>query len=205
MASVITNPSDLINLSLGRIGFEHAIGSLYEGSKAAKQALRLYSETRDEMLRAVDYGFAERNVQMTLLKQAPAGGYFPPNLWNPAVNPPLPWIFESAYPQDCLKVRSVKPVPLFVLNFDPQPNVFAVENDNSFNPPQKVILHNVPNALLVYTGQITDPATWESDFVDALASKLALRLAPVMANMDAAKMEASDAAQSTAVAEEREG
>ena len=125
--------------------------------------------------------------------------------WNPLVNPPLPWLFEYAYNSDVLKVRSVKPVPLFVLNFDPQPNVFAVENDNYFNPPQKVILCNVPNALLVYTGQITDPTTYEADFIDALASKLALRLAPVMANMDAAKMEASDAAQSTAVAEEREG
>lgn len=205
MALVITSPADMINLALGRIGFADSIGSLYEGSKAAKQALRLYGETRDEMLRAVDYGFAERNVAMVLLKQAPPGGYFPPIAWNPSTNPALPWVFEYAYPTDCLKVRSVKPTPLFVQNFDPQPNVFAIENDNSFVPPQKVILCNVPSALLVYTGQITDPLTWEADFVDALAGKLALRLAPVMANMDAAKMEASDTAQSTALAEEREG
>jgi len=205
MALVITSPSDLVNLALTRIGKDSYIGSLYEGSKAAVVALRIYSETRDEMLRAVDYGFAERNVNLTLLKQAPAGGYFPPNTWNPANNPPPPWAFEYTYPSDCLKVRSVKPVPYFVQNFDPQPNVFAVENDNAFTPPQKVILCNIPSAMMVYTGQVTDPTTWEADFVDAFAGKLGLRLAPVLANMDAAKMEAGDAAQSTLVAESREG
>ena len=112
-------------------------------------ALRIYSETRDEMLRAFDWGFAERNINMTLLKSAPAGGYFPPNVWNPVTNPPPPWAFEYGYPSDCLKVRSVKPVPMFVQNFDPQPNVFAVENDNALNPAQKVILCNVPSAMLV--------------------------------------------------------
>lgn len=205
MVAIITSPEDAINLALGRIGKSDSIGSIFEGSMAARQALNIYSQTRDEMLRAVDYGFAERNVNLTLLKQAPATGYFPPNAWNGTVNPPPPWVFEYTYPDDCLKVRSIKPVPLFVMNFDPQPNVFAVENDNYFVPSRKVILCNVPGAMMVYTGQITDPTRWESDFIDAMAGKLALRLAPVLANMDAAKFEASDAAQSTATAEMREG
>lgn len=205
MAFVITSPSGMINLALARIGKKDFIGNLYEGSEAARVALRIYSETRDEMLRAFDWGFAERNINMTLLKSAPVGGYFPPNVWNPATNPPPPWAFEYGYPSDCLKVRSVKPVPMFVQNFDPQPNVFSVENDNALNPAQKVILCNVPSAMLVYTGQVTDPLTWEADYVDALAGKLGLRLAPALANMDAAKLEASDAAQSTAVAEAEEG
>jgi hypothetical protein len=205
MALVITNPSDMVNLALTRIGRKDYIGSIYEGSEAAVVALRIYSETRDEMLRAYDWGFAERNINMTLLKQAPTTGYFPPNTWNPATNPPPPWLFEYTYPSDCLKVRAVKPVPLYVLNFDPQPNVFAVENDNNFTPAQKVILCNVPAAMLVYTGQVTDCTTWEADFIDAFASKLGLRLAPALANMDAAKMEASDAAQSVTAAEDIEG
>src|ERR1700761_6202888 len=132
MAAIIQNPADMINLALGRIGFKDRVGSLYEGSFAAKQALDLYSQTRDEMMRAVDYGFAERNIQMTLLKRAPVGGYVPPNLWNPTVNPPVPWVFEYAYPDDCLKVRAIKPLPAFVMDFDPQPVVFTIANDNNF-------------------------------------------------------------------------
>jgi hypothetical protein len=205
MALVITSPADMLNLSLARIGKKEFIGNLFEGSEAARVALRIYSETRDEMLRAFDWGFAERNANLTLLKFAPAGGYFPPNAWNPANNPPPPWAFEYVYPSDCLKIRSVKPVPLFVQNFDPQPNVFAIQNDNTFVPAQKVILCNVPSAMMVYTGQVTDPQTWEADFIDAFAGKLGLRLAPALANMDAAKFEASDAAQSTATAEMEQG
>lgn len=205
MAAVITSATDMVNLSLARIGKKEFIGTLFEGSEAARVALRIYGETRDEILRSFDWGFAERNINLTLLKSAPIGGYFPPNAWNPVVNPPPPWAFEYAYNSDVLKVRSVKPVPLYVQNFDPQPNVFAVENDNNYTPAQKVILCNVPNAMLVYTAQITDPTTWESDFIDSFAGKLGLRLAPALANMDAAKFEASDAAQSTATAEMERG
>lgn len=205
MVAIISSPADMVNLAAGRIGFADRIGSIYEGSKLAKQAMDIYSQTRDEMLRAVDYGFAERNVSMTLLKQAPAGGYFPPNVWNGTNNPPPPWVFSYTYPDDCLKVRSVKPIPLFVMDFDPQPNVFTIENDQYFTPSRKVILCNVPQAMLVYTAQVTDPTVWEADFIEAFAPELGRRLAPVLANMDAAKFAAADAAQATAVAAAQEG
>ena len=205
MVNIITSPADIVNLAASRIGFGDRIGSIYEGSKLAKQAMDVYSQTRDEMLRAVDYGFAEQNVSLALLKQAPAGGYFPPNLWDGTVNPPPPWVYSYAYPDDCLKVRAIKPIPLFVMDFDPQPNVFTIENDQYFVPSRKVILCNVQSAMLVYTGQITDPTRWEVDFIEAFAAELARRLAPVLANMDVAKFAAADAAQATATADSREG
>ena len=198
MAFVINTPEDVLNLTLRRIGYKHRIGSIWEGSEAAKQALDIYGQTRDDLLRNGDYGFAERNINAVLLKQAPVGGYFPPNLWNGINNPPPPYLFEYQYPQDALKIRSVKPVPLFVMNFDPQPNIFETPNDNYFNPPQKVIVCNVPNAMLVYTAQVTNPQTWEVDFTEELAEALGRRLAPVLANMDAAKMEAAAEGQSKA-------
>ncbi len=205
MVAIISSPADMVNLAAGRIGFADRIGSIYEGSKLAKQAMDIYSQTRDEMLRAVDYGFAEQNIQLTQLKAAPDGGYFPPNLWDGTVNPPPPWIFTYAYPDTCLKVRSIKPIPLFVMNFDPQPNVFTIQNDNYYTPSRKVILCNVPDAMGVITGQITDPTRWEVDFIEAFAAELGRRLAPVLANMDAAKFAAADAAQATAVAAAQEG
>jgi hypothetical protein len=205
MSSVVTSPEDIVNLALTRIGYTMRVVNLFEGSPQANAALNVYSQTRDEMLRAIDYGFAERNVNLTLLKQAPATGYFPPNQWNGTVNPPPPWIFEYTYPSDCLKVRSVKPVPLFAIDFDPQPNVFAVENDNYFVPSRKVILCNVQDAQLVYTGQVTDPTLWEDDFVEALAAALGRRLAPVLKDLNVARFAAGDEAQATAIAERRQG
>lgn len=205
MSVIISDPADMVNLALARIGKADRIASIWEGSTMAKQALDVYSQTRDAVLRANDYGFSERNLKLTLLKQAPVTGYFPPNQWNGATNPPPPWVFEYTYPDDCLKVRSVKGVPLFVLEFDPQPNVFVIANDNYFTPARKVLLCNVPDAMLVYTGQVTNPATWEADFIEAFAAELGRRLAPVLANMDVAKFAAADAAQATATAVQTEG
>lgn len=206
MALALSSPADILNLTLTRIGYKGPrVGTLYEGSAAAMLALDIYAQTRDEMLRDGDWGFAERNVNMTLLKQAPAGGYFPPNQWDGTVNPPPPFLFEYAYPDDCLKVRSVKQAPLFVMNFDPQPVVFAVENDKYFTPSRKVILCNVRDAQLVYTGQVTDPQLWETDFVEAFSAELGFRLSPTLANLDVTKFEAADAAQAKAKADSTEG
>lgn len=205
MPAITLSAVDVVNLGLVRIGYADRIGSMFEGSKAAKAALDIYSQTRDALLREGDYGFAERNVAMTLLKQAPVGGYFPPNVWNGTVNPPPPWTYEYTYPADCLKVRSVKPIPLFVQNFDPQPNVFAVENDAFFNPNQKVILCNVPNAMLVYTGQVTNPDVWENDFVEEFADALAKRLSPLLASADMAKLSAAEEMAAKATADATEG
>lgn len=205
MAAIISTPADVVNLALSRIGQADRIGSIYEGSKAAKAAIDVYSQTRDELLRDGDYGFAERNVAASLLKFAPPDGYFPPNLWDGTLYPPTPWLYEYAYPDDCLKVRSVKPQPLFVMNFDPQPNVFRIENDKYYTPSRKVILCNVENAMLVYSAQVTDPTVWEADFIEMFAAALGRKMAPVLATMDVAKFEAADEAQAHAIAATTQG
>jgi hypothetical protein len=82
----------------------------------------------------------------------------------------------------------VKPTPLFVPNFDPQPYVFGEANDTTFSPPQQVILCNVPNALLVYTGQVNDPSVWEAEFTGTLADELGKGLAPVLSNLQTAQL-----------------
>lgn len=210
MASTLAvqSPADAVNLAFVRMGFKGRIGNLFDGSMAAKKALDIYAQTRDELLRAGNWGFAQRNIALTLLKQAPSNGYIPPLTWSP-IYPPLPFLFEYLYPSDCLDVRAVKPVPLFVPNFDPQPYIFSVDNDNAITgqafTSAKVILCNVPSAILVYTGQVTDPTQWETDFVEVFASALARRLAPVLTGLDAAKLEAADEQSSTMIAENKQG
>lgn len=203
MAPIITNPAQVVNLALGRLGRPERIGSLYDGSKFAKAALAIYGQTRDEILRGGDYDFAERNINANLLKSAPAGGYTPTRPWNGVTDPPPPWLYEYTYPSDCLQVRNIKPIPIFVMNFDPQPHTWTIENDQYFSPAQKVILTNVPSAQLVYTAQVTDPTTWEADFIEEFSADLARRLAS--SNPDMAKLAAADASQARAEAETTEG
>jgi hypothetical protein len=204
MVASVQSPADLVNVSLRRIGYKLRIGNLYEGSEASKISLDLYAQTRDELLRQNDFDFAERNLNMTLLKQAPVGGYIPPNTWSP-VYPSLPWLFSYVYPSDCLKVRAIRGQAIFVMDFDPQPIVFMVENDNSYTPAKKVILCNVPSGILTYTGQITDLTTWEADSVEMFAAALGRRLAPALVGLNNAKLAAEDEAQAMAVAEKEQG
>lgn len=204
MATAVNGPADIVNLALVRLGNKNRIGSIWDGSTEAKVALDCYSQTRDALLRDGDYGFAERNIVMTLLKQAPSYGYVPPATWSNAY-PPLPWNFEYFYPEDCLKIRALKPQSIFVQDFDPQPVVFRELNDNGFTPPKKVICCNVPNALLTYTAQVTDPTTWEASFIEEFAAALARRMAIGLANIEVAKMETADEISEKQTADHTQG
>lgn len=210
MSASVRRPEDVVNIALERIGFPLRVANLYEGSKHADAALDVYGQTRDEMLRRSDWGFAERNLSPTLLKSAPPAGYVAGiTPWDPALYPPLDARFEYEYPADCLKVRAIKPAPIFVPNFDPQPHAFRIANDSSYTPARRVILCNVENAVLTYTGQVTDPSTWEPGFVEALAAalarRLAIALAPLQANLQAEQIGEKDEIVGATRAEMRQG
>lgn len=194
MPASLNSAADIVNVALARIGWKQPIANLYDGSAAAQVSLNVYGQTRDEMLRKVDPGFSQRNVAMTLLKSMPPGGYIHGvSPWNPATNPPIGFLFEYAYPDDCLKVRAVRPAPLFFPNVDPQPYTFSIANDNYYTPPQRVILCNAENALLVYTGRVTDPAAMDVGFIEALTEALGEKLAAALTTLDAAKLEGAEA------------
>lgn len=180
MSAVLQSPENIVNAALARIGRSERVGSIYEGTRVADAAIVQYGQTRDDLLRGGDWPFAQCAIMLTLLKSAPQGGYIPPILWDATVNPPVPWLFEYAWPDDCLKVLSVKPVPVFVPNFDPQPFGFSIWNDKAFAPAQRVILSNVSSATCDYTGQVTDPTTMPTDFIEAFIAALAERLAPAL-------------------------
>lgn len=204
MTASIQSPADLVNYALRRIGWKLRVGSLYDGSEAGKVALDMYAQVRDEMLRAGDADFSERNITMTLLKQAPPGGYIPPNTWSPAY-PSLPWLFEYAYPSDCLKVRAIRGQVIFVFDFDPQPIVFTPSNDDTFTPTQRVILCNVPDAILTYTGQVTDLTNWDVDAIEAFAAALGRRLGPTLVGLKALQPLGADEQAAGMAAEKERG
>ena len=189
MTTSITTPEGIINLSLGRIKYPYRIGSIFEGSKASKAALDIYGQTRDDLFRTADWPFARRDAQLALINEAPVGGYVPPTTWNPTDYPPLPWRFQYTYPSDSLRVRSVRPVDVFLVNYDPREHRFTVTNDDSVSPAQKTLLTNVgPIVVATYSGRLTDPTTFDADFTEAFAEALARRLAPLLSDMEAAKV-----------------
>ena len=193
---VLADPESVCNAALVEIGSRRRIGSLFDGSPESVRCLDVYGQTRDAKLRAFDWGFAEREVVLNVLKLAPAGGYNTATPWTSAY-PAQPWIFEYAYPADCLKLRSLRDSLAPIPNFDPRPSLFRIANDTIAAVQQKVILSNLAAAVLVYTAQVTDPTLWEPAFTDALIADLGERLSAALATLDNTKVEAEeDAARS---------
>lgn len=204
MGQSFKSPEDVCNAALTRIGFQKRISNMYDGSVGANLALNIYSQTRDEQFRLFDWGFAERDKTLDLLKTAPVGGYTPPGIWNNTYPMP-PWIYEYDYPQDCIKIRSLRGSPPIIPIYDPQPIEFRIANDKTFTPAQTVVLCNLAGAIAVYTARVTDPNTWEPSFTESLIAALSRRLAPALAKAELEKFEAQDEAVETQSAEMRLG
>jgi|GEM_PF-1682194 len=190
----LRSPADIANNAFARMGLKMRVGTLLDGSDQAAVMLDLYGNARDTMLREFDYDFAQASVSLTVVKSAPVGGYFPPNVWSPTTNPPVGFMWEYLYPDDALKIRMVKPQPGFVINADPRFYPFTEANDKYPNPPSIptapgwVILTNVPNAIAVYTRRVTDPGSWDQAFTESLAARLAALAGPSLVGLDTSKM-----------------
>ena len=201
-----TAVDDLVNQALREGGVKRRIGSVYEGTEAAKTALELYGQARDELLRSEDWDFARRTLALTLLKgPPPAGGYYPGNLWN-STFPPTGWLYEYAYPGDCLQVAAIVPQPGNFPVYDPKPAVWRIDNDNALSLAAKVILTNVRNAVAIYRAQVIDPSTWNASFTATLIARLAAKFAIALSgSLDLAKAEDQEAAGEAAIADVRRG
>lgn len=171
---------DVCNRALSEIGTQKTIQSLDDATPAATQCKLWYDNQRQGLLRAAPWGFARRQLALTLLgKQSDATS-------------PFPWIFKYAYPADCLKMRYVLQTPF---NFVAPPQVWvgepgpvwwrpsrtnryivAMDQDPDTGAQQKVILSNVCAAIGVYTTDLTDPDLFDPLFETALTNALAYKL-----------------------------
>lgn len=206
MAQVLNSPETICNAALTRIGWSGGfIANMYDGSRQSDAALSVYAQTRDNLLRSFEWGFAEVNTVLTLLKTAPVFGYTTPpsttSSWTTSY-PMLPWIYEYQYPTDCVKLRSLRPMNPVLPVFDPAPNTFRIADDTTLTTSNtKVILTNLANAYAVYTGQVTDPSLWDAAFTESLISALADRLGPMLTGPQQKQEEMVDEAATTANAE----
>lgn len=202
----MTAVEDLLNLALRRIRYPTPIGSIFEGSVAARVALEIYGQTRDNLFGEKDWPFLRREVSLGApIKTAPAGGYgITP--WNPATNPPPPWIYEFAYPPMTIEIRALRPTPIFIPEFTPFYTRFVTAYDTLLSA--KVVLTNLNTPLAVITGQVLNPNEWQdSNFTEALIDALAVQFEKHFGDGDPNKINLAerDAQISTNQAEARRG
>src|SRR6185312_15471925 len=181
MTSSVNSVEDIVNQALDCTKYPLRIGSIWEGSEASSNALDIYGQTRDALLRERDWGFAKRDISLTLIKSAPPGGYNPVTPWNPTDYPQTPWLYEYAYPGDCLKLRAIKRAPTFIPDFAPDTELWQIASDSTQPAGQtRVILANAPQAIGVYTARVTDMTQWEPSFTEELIATLGRKLAQAL-------------------------
>jgi hypothetical protein len=94
-------PADVANQALDAAGVEHTLGDLQEGTRVAQVTLRAYGQCLRQLLRAANWDFARKTSDMVLLADATGQSA------NVGSMVPTPWIYEYAYPIDCMKVRLI--------------------------------------------------------------------------------------------------
>ncbi|GEM_PF-910147 len=187
----MTAPVDLCNMALGQIAARTSITGINPASppnnKAAETASSLYQIQADAVFRAAHWNSARIQNPLTLLRAAQGTPENPSGTTLPL--PPTPWLYEYAWPPDCLLMRFVVPKPLLQaassvplmtglgcmsrpLVSTAVPFVPAVDLDANGNQI-KVILTNARNADGVYTGRVANVDLWDVSLQNAVVGALA--------------------------------
>lgn len=154
MSSVIF----ICNLALSDIGKSN-ISDLNEASAEAKACKQFYAHTRDTLLQAYPWRWAQKTLSMAEVANTKA------NRWDHAY----------ARPSDCLKIRRV--VDEMLLDYVPYELRAVKAGGFDYSVEGSIIYTNLTPAYLEYTARIEDPTLFPALFQDALAWHLAVRLA----------------------------
>lgn len=186
---------DICNRALSVIGTRSTIASMSEATPEARACSIHFEAACRAMLRLAPWSFARTQVNGALLAAA-SGTPENPDGTGPA--PPLPYNYEYAWPQDCVRLRRVLPpynapgtalsqglvnMPGFtaaLFNIPQSPDRrpsyrIATDRDASGNRI-KVILSNLENAIVVYTALVDNPNLWDDEFSEAFVFLLASHL-----------------------------
>src|ERR1044071_9449739 len=148
--------TDICNAAISHCPTRSKIASLDEGSAEAYACRTHFALARDRLLRSFDWNFARLTAAL-----------------GPLQSPPARWLFKSALPVDCLRLRRLNDTPLLLL-----PETFcevAADKDSS-GAYINVILTNASPLSAIYTARVIDPARWDAGFTDAFTYDLALRV-----------------------------
>ena len=208
----MTVPADIVNRAFDAVArADLTIGDLQEGTEGSEVALRHYTPCLKQLLRAAHWTFARKMAPLQMLADATG------NTDGVGDEVIAPWIYEYAYPADCMKARflpanylapqtsptgniTISTAPLttgsaqppygpgmrltpapFLIGMDP--NYTAQQGSNWQNTQgvspvaSEVILTNINQAQLVYTGFMPYPSMWDAGFEQAMVDLLTVRMA----------------------------
>ena len=196
----------LCNLALDQIVAQTTITGLTPPSPpnnvAAEVMSRIYQLQVDNVFRAAHWNCARKQDTLTLLKAAVGT---PENPSGALPAPPVPWLYEYAYPNDCLKVRFVIPMPnlpapgtapiMTNVGVSSMPNVntsmpFVPAVDTNAQGIQvRVLLTNAPRSQAVYTARLVNVDLWDPALQNACVGALAAwAAAPITGNVERQKL-----------------
>lgn len=209
-------PADVANEALDAAGVDFTLGELTEGTKPAQVVLRHYQQCLRQLLRAAHWDFARKQAPLNMLADATG------QTVGVGTVVPAPWVYEYAFPIDCMKARflpanylnpnAVPPgnistavtVPQtsvatqapygFGMRLIPSPFLIMLDTNYPIDPDSNwmevqgespggrvVVLSNINQAQLVYTGFMPFPTVWDSQFRGAMVAFLAARISMPLA------------------------
>jgi|694.fasta_scaffold11784_2 hypothetical protein len=143
----MADSTSICNSALAKLG-SGMIMSLTDDSKQAQFCSRFYDETRDEVLSSHRWNFAMRRATLSRLADAPE----------------FEWAFAYQLPTDCLRVVQLNGA---------EPS----EREGEFAVERNMLMTDADVAQVRYIARITDGSLYPPLFVEALATKLASKLA----------------------------
>jgi hypothetical protein len=159
----------ICNEALSEIGARSEITDVNEVSTEGKAARLFYDSVRKRLLRAVHWGFARRTALLTLDGTLDAG------------TSTYPFLYSYLMPANSLAVRYILPTNAGDLTNPGPPQRdcrFLFSNTTVVDVEVQRLVSNTPDAVAVYTGDITTVDFFDDlfrgAFVAILASKFAM-------------------------------
>lgn len=181
MASIV----QICNMALSHIGAGPLISSISppDGSVEAGYCATFYDIARTELLEPGTWSFALKRAALA-----------------PVTNASDVWTYAYALPSDCLRALRILRPSLAVTVFN-QDEVALRQDDRDgapFDLEAQVLYTDQPDAVLVYTVDVTDSARFTGSFTATLSYLLASYLAgPIIKGNEGARL--SDAMRSRAM------
>ena len=144
---------DVFNMALGHIGISSTVADELERSPERVICSRYWDTCRDALFsyKDMEWKFATNTVVL-----ADLGG------------PPNGWAFRYRYPNDCINALGVVGATGRTEPVEQRPKF-----DVQYQADGRVILTDMPEAVLRYTKRVEEAERWPSSFVEAMAYRLA--------------------------------
>jgi hypothetical protein len=182
MASVV----QICNMALSHIGSDARVSSISppDGSVEAGYCATYYDQARTEMLEPGTWAFALNRATLAQL-----------------TNSSELWLYAYVMPSDCLRPRRILRPGANVTVFTQDEYQYQTDDNDSatFEIEGSVLYSNEPDAVLIYTRDMTDTTQFTPSFTSALSYLLSAYLAgPILKGSEGTKT--SDAMRQRAMA-----